>query len=498
MFFHCSDDRRIDQFSSSGELSAHRVGKCHQSRSSKSTGGSTLFSVDWTQNSVSANRSNNDKRTSIHSDWKRNFSSTMKDFDDDSIRGLDHLLRLHFHFISSIHSFIFSIHKRCPTTTICSAFAVRASLSTSTRSSLSMTHSIHWSSYSPSSTRSPTTNTNSNDLTCQRRKPSHDVRRWSVVHHWTRSWSNCLWTIGNIVECWENEDNPSILFFSNNRRKKSSSLRCPMSSSARQGEGSVSVHLSTSSSTPAVKCSSTLEEELILVFPHRHPISWEKELVWATIPSDTEISKGLTWDGRYEDELETNEIREKNGQRMKKSRLESLLPRPSTKMIDHFPHVFQRCLSHRLAKNVEEGDSLLLDLPFPFSSNHLSELEKINNAKLPASDSFPFTWTRWWSLETFSDWVWISSYWNNWRPVAEHEIETNAFGIRSGLRNRSSSRLFKDTPQRVQVESVEYFSFSLICSRRKISDWGYWASKARLKTKDRSRGKCNTHWLQRE
>jgi hypothetical protein len=101
----------------------------------------------------------------------------------------------------------------------------------------------------------------------------------------------------------------------------------------------------------------------------------------------------LTWDGRYEDELEKNEIREKNGQRMKKSRLESLLPRPSTKMIDHFPHVFQRCLSHRLAKNVEEGDSLLLDFPFPFSSNHLSELEKINNAKLPASDSFPFSWT---------------------------------------------------------------------------------------------------------
>ena len=137
------------------------------------------------------------------------------------------------------------------------------------------------------------------------------------------------------------------------------------------------------------------------------PISYEKELVLATIQSVTEISKGLTSDGRDEDELETNEnddeIRQTNGRRMKKSRLESLLPRTSTKMNDHFPEVFQRCLSHRLAKNVEEGDSLLFDYPFPFSSNYLSESEKIKNAKLRASDSFPFSWTRSSSLETFSD-----------------------------------------------------------------------------------------------
>ena len=43
------------------------------------------------------------------------------------------------------------------------------------------------------------------------------------------------------------------------------------------------------------------------------------------------------------------------------------------------------------------------------------------------------------------------------------------------------------TLHRARVESVEYFSFSLTCSRRKISDGG-WSGTARLKTKDRWRG----------
>ena len=129
IFFHWSDHRRVAQFSLIRELSAHRVATVRWEMSSstifsvnriQSSIGSTLFSMDRTRNSVSANRSNDDKKTllswSMHCSivesfshhrwirvknisvnptiWTKNFRQIVKDFENDSTRGVDRRLGL--------------------------------------------------------------------------------------------------------------------------------------------------------------------------------------------------------------------------------------------------------------------------------------------------------------------------------------------------------------------------------------------------------------------